>query len=179
MALNNPNGGVQWSADHDAELRLLAESGAAYRAIAAALNEKFGTNYSKNAVVGRAQRISLAKKAAVRQPSPIRRPKSPLAAPRRRTETLRIVPANGNSNVMRVFRTVTMERTRIRCVGIEPRHLAFNDIERWDCRYVYGDGPFTFCGHAVQEGSSYCPGHHDLCWERPKKLIDKTFVRAA
>jgi hypothetical protein len=31
------------------------------------------------------------------------------------------------------------------------------------CRYPYGQGPYTFCGHPKHEGSSYCPAHHKVC----------------
>jgi hypothetical protein len=39
------------------------------------------------------------------------------------------------------------------------------DIEPHQCRYPYGDGPFTFCGHGKAEGSSYCAPHRLLCTE--------------
>jgi hypothetical protein len=36
-------------------------------------------------------------------------------------------------------------------------------IEATGCRYPYGQGPYTFCGHSKHEGSSYCPAHHKAC----------------
>jgi hypothetical protein len=35
------------------------------------------------------------------------------------------------------------------------------------CRYPYGNGPYSFCGHAKHEGSSYCPAHHKATHWRP------------
>lgn len=49
------------------------------------------------------------------------------------------------------------------CVEVEPRNLAFHDLEENDCRFAYGDNPFTFCGHPKTQGSSYCASHHRLC----------------
>lgn len=38
-------------------------------------------------------------------------------------------------------------------------NLALADLMPGDCRFPYGDGPFTFCGHPKSSGSSYCPSH--------------------
>ena len=55
---------------------------------------------------------------------------------------------------------------KLRCVGIEPRHLSLIELEVGDCRYPYGgdkDGAaITFCGHPRREGSSYCAAHFHL-----------------
>ena len=46
----------------------------------------------------------------------------------------------------------------------KPRGLMLADLQPKDCRYPYGDRtPYTFCGNRVQEGSSYCRSHHQLC----------------
>lgn len=38
------------------------------------------------------------------------------------------------------------------------------DLAPAQCRYPAGDRvPYLFCGQPVQDGSSYCSGHHDLC----------------
>ena len=42
-----------------------------------------------------------------------------------------------------------------------PLHLSLLDLERGQCRWPFGDGPITFCGHVVRSKSSYCP-HHAL-----------------
>jgi GcrA cell cycle regulator len=33
------------------------------------------------------------------------------------------------------------------------------DLNSTACRFPYGDGPFTFCGHTTHEASSYCHAH--------------------
>ena len=55
---------------------------------------------------------------------------------------------------------------KLRCVGIEPRHLSLLELEVNDCRYPYGgdrDGEaITFCGYPRRAGSSYCVSHFHL-----------------
>ena len=43
--------------------------------------------------------------------------------------------------------------------------IEIQDLEPWHCRYPRGDKPpFTYCGAPAQEGSSYCPDCHALCY---------------
>lgn len=42
---------------------------------------------------------------------------------------------------------------------IEPLHLTLLDLRDGQCRWPYGEGPFTFCGCTTLIGSSYCPTH--------------------
>ena len=55
---------------------------------------------------------------------------------------------------------------KLRCVGIEPRHLSLVELESGDCRYPYGGDEegeaITFCGHPRRPGSSYCTPHFHL-----------------
>jgi hypothetical protein len=44
-------------------------------------------------------------------------------------------------------------------------HFSFADLKPYHCRYPYGQGPFTFCGHGKADGSSYCAPHKLLCTE--------------
>lgn len=44
-----------------------------------------------------------------------------------------------------------------------PLHLTLFDLEEGQCRFPFGDGPFTFCGHLVREdGKPYCAEHYAL-----------------
>lgn len=51
----------------------------------------------------------------------------------------------------------------LRCEEIVPLHVTLMDLQPNGCRYPYGDGPFTFCGHPKLIGASYCLDHFDLC----------------
>jgi GcrA cell cycle regulator len=172
-----------WPEEHTQELTRLCEEKYSYRAIATVMNEKFGTSYTKNAVLGKAARIGLSKEAAPsvpgnRKASATRKAPYKSRAPRKWVETLRIVPANGNSNAMRVIRSVSFEETKLRCVEIVPRNVSLIDLEPNDCRYPYGDDIVTFCGHPT-EGSSYCLPHRALCSEKPRVPVYRMIVRAA
>ena len=41
----------------------------------------------------------------------------------------------------------------------EPRHIPLLELEGHQCRWPYGDGPYTFCGHEKARGHSYCEFH--------------------
>jgi hypothetical protein len=173
MPNNNPLGGTWWSDDHCADLTTLLATGMIYREIARTINEKFGTNFSKNSVVGKVQRLGLTPPAKPKAPPYVRKPK----ARRSEREVLRFVASNGNSNGMRVLRTVVLEQAKLRCAEIVPQHASVSDLT--GCRYPYGDGPFTFCNHPQAAGSSYCAPHVALCRETPRVPIYRFVGRAA
>lgn len=54
-----------------------------------------------------------------------------------------------------------------RAVSVDPLHISFASLNADSCRYPYGDGPFTFCGHVRFAGSSYCESHSFLCEQVP------------
>jgi hypothetical protein len=112
---------------------------------AAKIGERLGV--TKNAIIGIINRMGLSgKRRPVRQIKP-KTPKlsRPRYFPSRRGQTARafaavlspVVPALPSLN--HTIELVT------------------------GCRYPYGQGPYTFCGHTKHEGSSYCPGHHKAC----------------
>ena len=55
------------------------------------------------------------------------------------------------------------EMTALRCAEIVPLNISLNDLEPWHCRYPYGNGPFTYCGHVKLDDVSYCGPHFNLC----------------
>jgi GcrA cell cycle regulator len=50
----------------------------------------------------------------------------------------------------------------LKVADVVPLHLSLLDLGPDQCRYPFGDGPFTFCGCEKIEGSSYCEPHHRL-----------------
>jgi GcrA cell cycle regulator len=174
MANNNMLGPIAglWPEEHAQELTRLVASGMVYRLIAESLNDKFGTAHTKNAIVGKVQRLNLTPPDKPKKPPYVRKP-----TPRRREfASTRIVRANGNSNAMRVIKTVELEQYKLRCVEIECT-TTFDDVT--GCRYPVGDGPFLFCNGAQTEGSSYCLNHHILCHDKPRVPIYRFVGRAA
>lgn len=101
---------------------------------------------TRNAVIGKAHRLGLVvggSKEPGKTKKRVARPRVPSQKPQR-------------------FRTVDAWQAALRAADVVPLHLSLFDIERGQCRYPFGDGPFTFCGCKTLEGSSYCDPHHQL-----------------
>ncbi|OAF18483.1 GcrA family cell cycle regulator [Bradyrhizobium neotropicale] len=149
-----------WPSEHSDALRDYFLKGMSYAEIGREINARFGTVYTRSAVVGRAKRLGLAAPARMKSPSIVPRLPgaiSPLA-PR--------APVLPNSSqppesVLKPARPV-----KLRCVGIKPRLISLIELEPGDCRYPYGgdkDGEeIAFCGHPRQPGTSYCTPHFHL-----------------
>lgn len=136
---------VNWAKEHSQYLCDNLGSGGSYAEIASAMNIQFNTNYTRNALIGRAARMGLVSK-HVQKYAP-RKPQ--VYKPRARKPKL--APA---------FEPI--EIIEIRCAEITPRLIPLLDLAPHDCRYPYGDRDFTFCGHPKMPGSSYCEAHFHL-----------------
>lgn len=130
-----------WTDAQSAMLMELLAEGRSFANIAVALNEQFNTNYSRNAVCGKGFRLQ------VKAPPKMKAPPKPRKRDRERVQTVKPPPR--------------VEEIRLRCAEIEPRHLTLEQLGPGDCRYPFGDGPFTFCGQTSGD-HSYCPGHAQL-----------------
>ncbi|MBR1088605.1 hypothetical protein JQ621_14130 [Bradyrhizobium manausense] len=150
----------QWSSEQSDALCEYFFKGMSYAEIGRQINARFGTAYTRNAVVGRAKRLGLAISGRVASPSIV--PSLPgeprlLAKPRVAIPGLNLPPPSALQPAKPV---------KLRCVGVQPRLLTLLELEHWDCRYPYGgekDGEkVAFCGHPRQSGSSYCAPHAHL-----------------
>jgi GcrA cell cycle regulator len=153
---------TSWEPKHSDALRDYLAKGLPYSEIARRINAAFNTDYTRNATIGRARRMGLA---GLAETGRVRRPRKP--------DFLSIRKLRKNSKKHRAAKSLlprpVLKRVRapkLRCVGIEPRHLQLIELEARDCRYPYGgdkDGEaITFCGHKRREGSSYCAPHFHL-----------------
>lgn len=121
---------------------------------------------SRNKVCGKLHRLGLT------SPAPFMRDRVE-KPPRKRKPRITIFQANGSSSHRRIIlRAESKDAIKLRCAGIEPRNLGLLDLQRNDCRYPYGDGPFTFCGHAQLDGSPYCAAHARLT--TPVTCLDRS-----
>lgn len=162
-----------WSSEHSDALRDYFLKGMSYAEIGREINARFGTAYTRNAVVGRAKRLGLA--APTRMTSPSIVPSLPgeacLLSPRR--------PALPSLNVPPKSAMKPAAPVKLRCVGIKPRLISLVELDPGDCRYPYGgdkDGEaITFCGHPRQPGSSYCAPHL-LLTRGPRAASDRTTI---
>ena len=176
-----------WAPDHSAALREFLAGGMPFSAIARALNEKFGTSYTRNAAISRSKRMGLTgpdqavrrlERALNAKPG---RPKRSGKARKARDVLVRESPAPGSPG--------PAEPVKLRCVGISPRLVSLLELKPGDCRYPYGgdreDEPIVFCGHPRREGSSYCTPHFHLTQapavesERPAGRVRLRLVEAA
>jgi len=158
-----------WAEAHSQALREYLEKGLSYSEIANAINERFNTDYSRNAAIGRAKRMGLS--GPERSDRPVRPKRQPKLNPARlnKMRARPLFEPKFKSNSKSKPRQKVFERAaalKLRCVAIVPRHLSLLELEDGDCRYPYGgdaDGEaITFCGQVRREGSSYCTSHFHL-----------------
>lgn len=150
---------TDWAPEHSGALRELFALRLSFGRIAAVINRKFNTVYSRNAVLSRARRMGLA--------GNDRSGSFPCAEPRLdRPGEVHLV---GSTSPKFPWPVLPFEETKpveLRCVEIDPRHLSLIELERDDCRYPYGGDEegeaITFCGHPRRPGSSYCTPHFHL-----------------
>jgi len=57
--------------------------------------------------------------------------------------------------------------------------IALIDLERGQCKWPHGDGPFLFCGHSVFSGDVYCPYHCALAYRPYESQPISSFSRPA
>jgi len=151
-----------WSSEQSDALRDYFFKGLSYAEIGRQINARFGTAYTRNAVVGRAKRLGLGFSTPERILSPSIVPSLagesvPLTPPRAALPNLNLPPPSALKPVNPV---------KLRCVGVQPRLVGLVELEPSDCRYPYGGDQegeeISFCGHPRQPGSSYCAPHARL-----------------
>lgn len=146
-----------WSSEHSDALRDYFLKGMSYAEIGREINARFGTAYTRNAVVGRAKRLGLAVPTRMTSPSivPSSTGEHCLLSPRHAT-----LPYLSSPPESALKPSAPVE---LRCVGVQPRLISLVELEPGDCRYPYGgdrDGEeIAFCGHPRRPGCSYCAPH--------------------
>jgi GcrA cell cycle regulator len=142
-----------WTADHDEALRACIADGMSFSETATALNARFGLSLTRNSCIGRAGRHGWKSQLL----------RSDGANRRKRKEREKIIVLKPKPEPKAPPPpTARAEIIALRCVVVEPQHLLVTDLEDGQCRYPFGEGPFTFCGHAQKDGSSYCRPHAAL-----------------
>jgi GcrA cell cycle regulator len=136
-----------------------------YADLTSQINAEFGTDFSRNAVIGQSRRLGLKGKKPASTGGGVRRPRMPSDSEHR--PRIRIIRANGNTTQQRIIVCTETAQPKLRAVDIVPLNLTLDELERGHCRQPFGDGPFLFCGHPVREGSSYCRAHHSLNYTAP------------
>lgn len=147
-----------WTADRTEMLRKLWASGSFS---CSGIAHELGNGITRNSVIGKMHRLGLNGQVY----GNIRRRKTPaeLEATKRDKEARRR-ERRRTQRVSIVKPTVNLEA--LRCVEVEPLHKQLLDLGPNECRFPYGDGPYTFCGHPKMEGRSYCGPHFGLSARR-------------
>ena len=171
-----------WAPEHSTALREYLAAGLSFSRAADALNARFGTAYTRNAVLGRAKRMKLVVPARPEHGPKVNQPKRP-KVPRKPRQDGAGMPATTTPVVARP------EPPKLRCVGVSPRLVPLVDLEAGECRYPYGgdkDGEaITFCGHPCFRNTVYCAPHFHLTRgpaiepERPASPFKLRLVDAA
>lgn len=132
-----------WTEDRLNMLSRLWADGLSASQIAAEL----GDGVTRNAVIGQVYRLGLHRGKLIR----IARPKPESGA---RTHKPRAIPTP----------TLVCEEIPAEVPTVEPPlHIDLLDLKPHHCRYPYGNGPFTFCGHQVAPDKPYCAAHWAAC----------------
>lgn len=145
-----------WTPKMDAKMLELASAGFTSRKIAEAINQQFQLPYeiTRNAVIGRANRIGLSWDAMPR----IKKAPKPK---RKSTKKIILKPANVYiGNFMETGDSPPAD-------GLTIWELGLNN-----CRWTESSGHpsnYVFCGHRTRAGSSYCQEHHTRVYYNPKR----------
>jgi GcrA cell cycle regulator len=165
---------INWPPEHCDALREYLARGLSFAEATDAINARFHAGYSRNATLGRARRMGLA---AVDRPKRLPRVPQELHPTQLRKDREPTTESRPSTPI-----SERLDRVKLRCIQIKPRHLPLIDLEAGDCRYPYGGDAeseaITFCGHPQREGSSYCLGHFHLT-RGPGTASERTAVSVA
>jgi GcrA cell cycle regulator len=147
---------TKWTVQLDSEMTTLYGLGYSFFQIAAELNAKFGTTFTRNAAIGRACRMGIAgsksetARGSGNKPA-FSKPREPgVPRPRR-------VPAPKLPKP--IFHC---DETGHRVADVVPLNLPLLELGPGMCRWPYGEGPYVFCGHGTLDEASYCCAHQAL-----------------
>jgi GcrA cell cycle regulator len=129
------------------------------------INLETGSDFSRNAIAGKANRLGLPLR---RQPNSKHGQR---AAPKPRK------PSNRPVNLARIRRP---KLNRPESADGPPHlHLTLQQLTDATCKFPRGEERFTFCGQSVQPDSPYCSFHHRLCYRPPETRAPNSIRRAA
>jgi GcrA cell cycle regulator len=161
----------QWEQEHTAFLKSCLDDGMSHGKAAQTINDRYGTDYTRNAAIGKASRMGWSSSAA-RGKRPVK--SLPIHSGGRLVARPKLAPRP--QPLSAAVPKLPREEVMMRCVDVEPLNLSLIDLPSNGCRWPYGDGPHVFCGHPQHSGNSYCLAHARLSWrdkgvwERPDQV---------
>jgi len=135
-----------WSDERTALLREIYNSGSCAW-VAVQINNRTGSKFSRNAIIGKSRRLGLDCKRIPRAGSLPRKPRE------------KKIGYFGFRPCPRLDPEIIEETP----VPQEFLGISFKDLKRGQCHFPRGEEPpYAFCGQPVKEDSSYCPACHRL-----------------
>lgn len=136
-----------WSDNSTFELKKLILAGElCYADIAAAINAKFGTEYSKESISGKVHRLGIA---AAKKPAPTPKPK----------------PVRHHLMIAPKHASTPLPKSAVD--NSDALNVALVNLEDGMCKWPTGDA--TYCGHeTIGRRVSYCVKHHNAGTEPAK-----------
>jgi len=145
---------VVWTSERVESLTRLHKLGLSATLISRRLNAEYGTQFTRNAIIGAAHRAGLPKR-------PSKERAGTLAIERRRDHGGGIVYSIARRQVTG---SKPLQKQKISAsvfLGIK-----LLDLKDGQCRFPRGDKPsILFCGQPQQEGSPYCAHCHSIAHE--------------
>jgi hypothetical protein len=151
---------VIWSEKQIDLLRKGCAEGMSYSLLAAEINRETGSQFTRNACIGKAQRIGCRVVQRLRNPHVEARKvqrRRPKGAPRPRLLDGSLLPD-----------LQTVEAYEESAPPAEFLGIAFMDLEPGHCRFPRGENPILFCGQPKMQESSYCRDCHRIVYAPPK-----------
>lgn len=156
---------LYWNHDMDALLKERVEGGASYREAATAINDKFGTSFTRNAALGRAHRKGFMQPmtpTTQRNSRPRPKPK-PARGPKAKSARLFGAALQNHENALARKETEFAAKIVAQPVAIVASAVSFFDARPCHCRWPYGDPrdleTFRFCGEPAPDDRPYCANH--------------------
>ena len=133
---------------------------------AAQIAAELGSDITRNAVIGKINRLGLTRDRPIIIPRAPRSPRVPKTRNGEHHARFKIISGNGNSNHLKIIQSSAAEMPALRCIEVVPRNLTLQELELNDCRYIAGDA-YLYCAHPAKPGSAYCAPHKALMFIPP------------
>lgn len=170
---------MAWTTLEHEDLKKLASEGHSASAISRRLSDLHKRNISRNAVISRCSREGVR----------LGRSQHNAQSGQRAALSQRLSSRENGQVAKRLYALRDQMASQLPVMllptpsadPVEPLHITLFDLTPYRCAFPYGDESFTFCGHEVREGSSYCDEHHARCLDGkarkpvhvPERLLGK------
>jgi hypothetical protein len=136
--------GVHWTPRLDRRLRELFDEGMPYRTIALAMSGEFNLNFTRNACIGRSNRLRFPLRELPSKPRKPIEVKNLSVRPRPRPPVVKLSPP-------------------------PPGTLTLMQLTRHTCHWPTGDKPpYTYCGEQVTGEGPFCAAHAALAYQKSR-----------